>query len=219
MNMDKYTKPDFSSIALITIDTQQDTLDGQPLEIPGTSTILPNMQKLLNKFRKIQLPIIHIVRLYKGDGSNVDLCRIKMVESGAVVLQPRTDGCELAKELLPEPGLHLDTDLLLDGGIQQLGPREVVIYKPRWGAFYKTALEEHLMELGVTSLLFTGCNFPNCPRSSIYEASERDHRIVLAEDAVSGLYKRGIDEMQNIGISVMTTQELLRAITPNQIDS
>ena len=39
--MDIYTSPDFTSAALITIDTQCDTLDGQPLEIPGTSAALP----------------------------------------------------------------------------------------------------------------------------------------------------------------------------------
>ena len=49
--MDKYTQPDFTSIALITIDTQRDTLDGQPFEIPGTSAALPQMQKLLHLFR------------------------------------------------------------------------------------------------------------------------------------------------------------------------
>ena len=42
--MDKYTQPDFTSVALITSDTQRDTLDGQPFEIPGTSTVLPQMQ-------------------------------------------------------------------------------------------------------------------------------------------------------------------------------
>jgi len=35
--MDKYTKPDFDKSALITIDILRDTLDGQPLEILGTS--------------------------------------------------------------------------------------------------------------------------------------------------------------------------------------
>ena len=30
--MDEYIKPDFSSAALITIDTQKDVLDGQPFE-------------------------------------------------------------------------------------------------------------------------------------------------------------------------------------------
>ena len=211
--MDKYTQPDFSSIALITIDTQRDTLDGQPFEIPGTSAILPNMKRLTQIFRKVGMPIIHIVRIYKKDGSNVDLCRRSIVESGMVPLCPGTSGCELASELLPEPDIRLDTDLLLSGGIQHIGPKEVIIYKPRWGAFYKTPLEDYLYKLGVSSLAFTGCNFPNCPRASIYEASERDFRIALVEDAVSGLYEQGRKEMRNIGVLIMSANELEEAIS------
>lgn len=210
--MDKYTQPDFSSIALITIDTQRDTLDGQPFEIPGTSAILPQMRRLLQTFRRTHMPIIHIVRLYRKDGTNVDLCRRSIIESGTMLLRPGTPGCELASELLPEPDIRLDTDLLLSGGIQYFGPKEVVIYKPRWSAFFKTPLEGYLQELGVSSLAFTGCNFQNCPRSSIYGASERDLRIVLVEDAVSGLYERGKDEMRNIGVLLMSAKELEEAV-------
>ncbi|WP_459872860.1 hypothetical protein, partial [Endothiovibrio diazotrophicus] len=51
-----------------------------------------------------------------------------------------------------------------------------MLYKPRWGAFYRTSLESHLRGLDVSTLVFSGCNFPNCPRTSIYQASERDFR-------------------------------------------
>ena len=207
-----YTAPDFVSMALITIDTQRDTLDGQPLEIPGTSAILPRMQRLLQTFRKIEMPIVHMVRLYKEDGSNVDLCRRNVVEGGTAILRPASPGSELAGELLPEPDIRLDAELLLSGAIQQIAPQEVIIYKPRWGAFFKTPLEAHLQELGVSSLAFAGCNFPNCPRTSIYEASERDFRIVLVEDAVSGLYQRGTEEMRNIGVRLMSAKELGKAV-------
>ena len=207
-----YTTPDFSSVALITIDTQRDTLNGQPLEIPGTGAVLPNMRRLLQAFRKLRMPIVHMVRLYEEDGSNVDLCRRSVVEEGSPILRPGSPGSALAGELLPEPDTRLDAELLLSGGIQQIGPLEVIVYKPRWGAFYGTPLEAHLRELGVSSLAFTGCNFPNCPRTSIYEASERDFRIVLVEDAVSGLYERGKEEMENIGVCVMSAAELEEAI-------
>jgi nicotinamidase-related amidase len=76
------------------------------------------------------------------------------------------------------------------------------MYKPRWGAFYDTDLEQHLRESGSNTLVFAGCNFPNCPRTSIYEASERDFRIVLVSDAISGLYDRGIAECRSIGVHV-----------------
>ncbi len=210
--MDKYTKPDFSSVALITIDTQRDTLDGQPFEIPGTSAVLPQMQRLIRAFRLLKLPIIHIVRLYKQDGSNVDLCRRSFIEGGKVLLQPGSLGCELALELLPEPEIRLNTDLLLSGGIQYLSSNEVILYKPRWGAFFKTSLEDYLRKLRISTLAFTGCNFPNCPRTSIYEASERDFKIILVEDAISGLYDRGKDEMRNICVLLMSTKELEEAV-------
>lgn len=121
-------------------------------------------------------------------------------------------GCELAAALFPDATVHLDYDLLLSGGIQPIGPNESIIYKSRWGAFYKTPLEKYLRDLDVNSLIFSGCNFPNCPRTSIYEASERDFRIALAEDAISGLYHQGKLELENIGVRVATTVELLKEL-------
>ena len=207
-----YTQPDFGSMALITIDMQNDFLKGQPCEIPGTSEILPQLRELVQAFRRAHLPVIHMVRLYKPDGSNADLCRRSAIEQGAAIVRPGTSGAELAQPLLPTPESRLDAELLLLGAPQSFGPLEWAFYKPRWGAFFGTSLEQHLLSLGVTSLAFAGCNFPNCPRTSIYEASERDFCIVLAEDAISGLYDRGRDEMKNIGVLLMTSKQLALAI-------
>jgi nicotinamidase-related amidase len=206
--MNKYTEPDFESIALITIDVQRDTLEGQPFEVKGTSEMLPSLKKLVNAFRLAGKPIVHIVRLYKPDGSNADLCRKSVIENDVVLFRPGTEGCELAPEMMPEPDLKLDTDLLLSGGIQKFNDNEVVIYKPRWGAFYKTPLEDHLKYLSVTTLAFAGCNFPNCPRASIYEAGERDYKIIVVEDTMSFLDKRDKIEMENIGVNFFHTSDL-----------
>jgi len=208
----EYTQPDFRAMALITIDMQNDFLQGQPFEIPGTSEILPQMRTLVENFRRAHLPVIHMVRLYRSDGSNADLCRRAAVEQGASIVRPGTKGAELAAPLLPSQEGKLDPDLLLSGVAQPLGDMEWVMFKPRWGAFFGTSLERHLLSLGVNTLAFAGCNFPNCPRTSIYEASERDFRIVLVEDAISGLYDRGRDEMKNIGVSVMTVNRLVELI-------
>ena len=207
-----YTRPDFGAMALITIDMQNDFLKGQPFEIPGTSEILPKMLTLVETFRRARRPVIHIVRLYKRDGSNVDLCRRSAVEQGAALVCPGTSGAELAPPLLPAQESKLDAELLLTGAAQSLGQNEWAIYKPRWGAFFGTSLEQHLLSLGITSLAFAGCNFPNCPRTSIYEASERDFRIILVEDAISGLYDRGREEMKNIGVVLMSSEQLLQLV-------
>ena len=92
--------------------------------------------------------------------------------------------------------------MLLSGELQQVGPREHVMYKPRWGAFYQTKLEQHLRDTGSNTMVLAGCNFPNCPRTSVYEASERDIRIVLVRDALSGLDEQGVEECRAIGVDV-----------------
>lgn len=211
--MSRYTEPHWSRSALITIDTQNDfALAGAQAEIPGTSAILPTMKKLVEAYRQAKQPIIHVIRLYKEDGSNADLCRREALEKGAAWVLPGGTGAELVDDLKPSKNSCLDSELLLNGHFQQLGAFDWVMYKPRWGAFYQTNLEAFLVERGIDTLVFSGCNFPNCPRTSMYEASERDFRVVMSADAISGVYEKGLQEMQNIGVSVLSSDEIIKHI-------
>jgi nicotinamidase-related amidase len=208
-----YTEPRMTASALLTIDTQCDfALPGAVAQIPGTMDVIPNMRSLLRAYRKRGLPVIHIVRLYLPDGSNVDLCRKKKVEDGTAIIAPHSPGAEVVPDLKPHPDAQLDARLLLEGGIQTWGSKEYVIYKPRWGAFFQTPLHQHLGTLGIDTLVFCGCNFPNCPRTTIYEASERDYRIVLVEDAVSGIYEEGKKELHCIGVRIWPTNKVLEKL-------
>jgi len=210
MTLNEYIVPDYNRTALITIDVQRDcTIPGAPLEIPGTIDLLPKMKKLVHAFRAAKKPIIHVVRLYLTDGSNADNCRRKTIEIGKRMLVPGSDGAELMDELKPDPEIRLDGTRLLKGELQKIGPKEWIMYKPRWGAFYSTPLEKHLSELDINTVVLCGCNFPNCPRATIYEASERDFRIIFVTDAVSRVYKRGLLELENIGAKLIKTRECL----------
>lgn len=207
--MGKYTDPRIAKSVLITIDTQNDfTLDDAPAQIVGTANVIPNMARLLESYRKKGMPIIHVVRLYLRDGSNVDLCRKQAIEEGKEIIAPESDGAELVDELKPDTSIKLNANMLLSGEMQQISDNEFVMYKPRWGAFYGTALEEFLKEHEVDTVVLSGCNYPNCPRTSIYEASERDYRVVLVKDAISQLYPKGEEEMHNIGVSLLNTNEI-----------
>jgi nicotinamidase-related amidase len=108
---DQYTRPDFKKIALITIDVQRDFLDDGVCAVPGTTAVLPRIAALLSAFREARLPIIHVVRIYRADGSNVDLCRRAAVESGRAIAQPGTPGMELADALSPLGAASLDSGL------------------------------------------------------------------------------------------------------------
>jgi len=52
--------------------------------------------------------------------------------------------------------------------------------------------------------------FPNCPRASIYGASNRDLRLIVVDDAVSGIYEKGVAELRNIQVSLMNTAECVK---------
>jgi nicotinamidase-related amidase len=208
--MNPYTQPHPDAAALLTIDVQRDfSLPGAPLEIPGTREVVPRIRRLLDAFRAADRPIVQVVRLYREDGSNVDPVRRAIVEGGVRMLAPGSDGAELLDELKPDLALRLDAEALLRGEFQRLAENEFVMYKPRWGAFYSTPLEAFLRERSIDTIVLAGCNFPNCPRTTIYQASERDFRIVAVVDAISGAYDRGIEELRNIGVLALTTDECL----------
>ena len=175
-----YTTPEPERSALVTIDVQEDfTRPGAPAEIRGTWERLPAMRRLVVAYRKHGLPSIHVVRRYLADGANADVCRRESIEGGIRLVVPGSAGAELVEALKPDAKVHLDADSLLSGSLQQLAGNEWAMYKPRWDAFYQTPLEDHLRALGVTTLVVAGCNFPNCPRATVYGASMRDFRIVM----------------------------------------
>jgi len=207
-----YTAPEFDKSTLVTIDVQRDVLEGQPLEVPGSSAAADAIGRLADCFRAAGRPIVHIVRLYERGGSNVDPCRRHLVERGAAMLAPGSPRSELVRGLLPDPRTRLDSGALLAGTVQEVGADEVVMYKPRWGAFFETPLESHLHTRGISTIVFCGFNFPNCPRTSIYEASERDFRVVAVTNAISGLYERGARELKAIGVGLLNTADVIRAI-------
>lgn len=210
----KYTTPDPKRSALLTIDVQRDFVcPGAATEIPGTLDRVPAMRRVLDVYRQYRLPIVHVVRLYLADGTNVDLCRREMIEAGNAVALPGSDGAELAEALTPNLDVRLDANILLAGKLQMLAENEWAMYKPRWDAFYMTPLEKHLKDLAITTVAVVGCNFPNCPRTTIYGASMRDFRTVMIADAVSGVYDQGLRELNGIAVATPSSEEYLGWLT------
>jgi nicotinamidase-related amidase len=210
MAVDPHLAPHWDSAALITIDMQRDFLSDGPFALAGTTEVLPHLGRLTAAFRADGRPIVHIVRLYPADGHDVDRVRRSMVQGGADFVRPGSPGRLLARGLAPAD-VELDDDALLRGEPQELGPSEWALYKPRWGAFYRTRLDEMLRERGVDTIVFAGCNLPNCPRASMIEAHERDYRVVLITDAVSQGSDQGFRELAGLGTVLCTTAEAVSA--------
>ncbi|WP_328469181.1 cysteine hydrolase [Actinoplanes sp. NBC_00393] len=205
-----YTEPNWAASALVVIDMQVDFADDGALPIAGTDAITPNVRRLAEGYRQAGLPIVHIVRLYAPGSSDVDLPRRAFVEGGGVSAAPGTPGSAVIAGIAgPGDPLAVDAGVLLAGEPQALGKNEIVLFKPRWGAFYRTPLEAWLRERDVDTVVVAGCNLPNCPRATLFEASERDFRTVLVGDAVSQVSAERLTDLAGIGVNILPTGAVL----------
>lgn len=220
--MDLHTRPEWHRSALLTIDLQRDFLSAGPHAVPGTSEILPAVDRLATAFRAAGRPVVHAVRLYLPDGSNADLSRRSLLASGARIVAPHSAGSQLAEGLAPPGAPELDPELLLSGAVQPLsdggsrpdgGAYEYALYKPRWSAFYATSLLTTLRDLDVSTVVVAGCNYPNCPRATLVDATERDLRTVAVCDALSRWTADAPAELSGLGVGVRTTAEVVNGVS------
>jgi nicotinamidase-related amidase len=209
-DVDPLIAPELDRSALLVIDTQVDFLDDGSSPVVGTTAVVPAVSRLVRGFRDAGRPVVHVVRLYEG--ADVDLPRRTLIESGAPVVRPGSAGSQLAPELRPPGAPELDARDLLSGRLQVLAPGEWAMWKPRWGAFHRTPLDDHLRGLQVSTVVIAGCNYPNCPRATLYGASERDYRALIAADAVSGVRRLHLQEAARMGVLSARSDEVLRRL-------
>jgi nicotinamidase-related amidase len=209
-----YTDPQWDRSALLVIDVQEDfARAGGAMPVAGTDVVLPALALLTDAFRAARRPIVHVIRLYEPGGSDVDLPRRAHVEGGGTIVAPGTFGSAIPAEILAAP-VQLDADLLLRGEPQAIGRDEIVLYKPRWSAFFRTQLHDWLAARGVTTVVVAGCNLPNCPRATLFDASSRDYRGVVVPDATSQVTDDRIRDLALIGVSAVPVRQVVAQLCP-----
>ncbi len=212
--VDDYITPHRDRTALLTIDLQVDfSTPGAVGEVEGTATAMGCMRTVVEAFRAARRPIVHVIRLYRADGSNVDLSRRRSFEEDQRVAVIGSTGAELANQLLPNDGCKLDPQLLLENSLQEWAPNEWCMFKPRWSAFYNTPLDDHLRALNVDTVAVIGCNFPNSPKTTLYNGGQRDYRVILIQDAVSRCRPLHIREARLAGMTATSARRCAQWIT------
>ena len=209
--MTDYTELHPGQAALLVIDMQTDFVDGA-MPVPGTAGVIPAVASAIDAFRRVGRPIVHVIRYYQPGGSDVDMVRRSLIESGAQIAAPGTPGSSIPVALTGGREIRLDAARLIGGRFQDVGPSEVVMYKPRWSAFHRTPLHDWLTAADVDSVVVAGCNLPNCPRATLFDASSRDLRTGLVVDAVSGATPERLGDLARIGVNLLTTDQLGRAL-------
>ena len=204
-----YTELHPGSCALLTIDVQNDYADPAGARpVPGMDEVLPHLREVLQAFRSAGLPIVHAVRLYREDGSNVDPCRRWQFERGELrAVVAGSWGSQLLAAISPTES-PLEAERLLAGEAQELAPGERALYKPRFSAFHATPLEGLLGSLGIDSVVIVGITFPNCVLATQLGATDRDYRVGLVPAACTQVSEEGLLAMANKGVQLMSAREL-----------
>ena len=180
-------------VALLIIDMQNDfVLEGKPLRVAGAAAIIPKIQSVLAEFRKRDLPVFHILRVHRTDGSDVEIIRQDLFRKQPFAVAG-THGAAVIDELSPQPGEH-------------------VITKTRMSAFIGTELDLMLRTLGVTTLVVCGIQTPNCIRTTVFDGIAHNYPVVLVGDATGAasgeVHLANIRDMQNIGVKIAKSTEI-----------
>lgn len=181
--------------ALIMIDMQNGFIDEKSsLCIAGAAATVPACARALAVARAQGIMIIHAIRSYESDGSNVERTRYSIWKQD--------------KALSPLAQPYCSADIPVE--LKPL-PNEVVMIKPRFSAFFGTRLAEMLHQNDISTVILTGTTTPNCIRSSCYDALSHDFNVVVLEDATSSrteeVQRANLEDMEYIGATLMSCEE------------
>ena len=192
-----------SRMALVNVDLQKCFVDG-PLAPANALVVVERVNRLAAACRLAGILVVHTSHVFRPDGSNSGVLR----EIAPEVFDNRwlDKGQPLAAL---HPALHVD-------------PRDILLEKPRFGAFYHTDLELVLGGRGVDTIIISGIATNICCETTAREAMVRDFRVFFLSDATSGSALPGASaaEIQNATLAtlgflfaqVLTVDEMISKI-------
>ncbi len=161
-------------------------------KVSQAKAVVPRILEVLEVFRARGLPVIHILREHRKDGSDVEIFRKDRFMNQPFAVAG-TFGASEIDELLPLPG-------------------EYVIKKIRMSAFIGTELDLLLRNLGITDLVVTGIQTPNCIRTTVFDAIAYNYWVTLAEDAVGGqtdeIHNANVRDMASTGVRIVKARDV-----------
>ncbi|WP_422698380.1 cysteine hydrolase family protein [Desulfofarcimen acetoxidans] len=181
--------------ALLVIDLENGFVRSESSHVINTAAAsLPACEQVIQLSRKKGLPVFFIKRIYRQNGSDVELTRWQAWINGGKAMTPASKGAisaEVPETVKPKPG-------------------DYTIIKPRWSAFFQTELDLILRRLGISTVVLIGTTTPNCIRTTAYDAIALDYEVVIVEDCCSSqtpeIQKANIDDLQRIGCMIIDSE-------------
>lgn len=159
--------------ALINVDLQNCFVEGSPLASPDGLVLVDRINRLSAACREAGMLVVHTRGWMRPDGSNLGVMG-ELVPPFIVALY--TEGAEAAE---------LHSSLEVDD-------RDVILSKPRYGAFHGTDLELVLRSRGIDTVIIAGIATNVCCDTTAREAAQRDFRVFFLSDGTATKEMAGV---------------------------
>ena len=152
--------------ALVNVDMQNCFVHGSPFSAPDGLVVLERTNRVAAACRAAGILVIHASHVLRSDGSNTGVLAeiTPTVKQG--VINKGSESAALHK------GLVVD-------------PRDILLEKPRFGAFHGTDLELLLRSRGIGTIIVTGIATNVCCETTAREATVRDFRVFFLSDGTT----------------------------------
>jgi ureidoacrylate peracid hydrolase len=153
-------------MALVNVDLQNCFVDG-PLAPADGLAVVERVNRLAAVCRSAGILVVHTSHVFRPDGSNAGVLR------------------EMAPEVFDNKMLFKGEALAALHPALRVDPRDVLLEKPRFGAFHNTDLELVLRGRGVDTIIISGIATNVCCETTAREAMVRDFHVFFLSDGTS----------------------------------
>jgi ureidoacrylate peracid hydrolase len=147
--------------ALVNVDLQNYFVD----TTEGGVALVERINELAAACRQAGILVIHTAHVLRPDGSNIGVL-------GEIVPEIKDLLGAGSETAALHAALHLD-------------PRDIVLEKPRFGAFHGTDLELILRSHGIDTIIVSGIATDVCCDTTAREANARDFRVLFLSDGTA----------------------------------
>ena len=190
--------------ALVNVDMQNCFVHGSPFSAPDGLAVQDRINGVAAACRAAGIVVIHTSHVLRPDDSNIGVLGevAPIVKEG--IIKKGSESAALHK------GLVVD-------------PRDILLEKPRFGAFHGTDLELILRSRGIDTIIVTGIATNVCCETTAREATVRDFRVFFLSDgtttfdigdvSAAELKRATCATLRFIFAQVLTVDEMIRKIS------
>jgi nicotinamidase-related amidase len=182
--------------ALVNVDLQNFFVDSTEQGVP----LVHRINQLSAACRRAGIPVVHTAHVLRPSGSNMGLLGEFVPEIRDGLLNKGAETAALHSALVIEPG-------------------DVLLEKPRFGAFYGTDLELILRSRGIDTIIISGISTDVCCDTTAREANARDFRVLFLSDGTAtndpdpeSVQRATLEMMGSLFAQVLTIDDVLSRI-------